>query len=382
MEVISVESPLFKHQQLEAELRRFAGALPVGARLPAEQELARQYGCNYQTVRRALKALVDDGTVVRRVGRGTFVAKSGEDSGAAVGREATAAGVIGVLMWSSGNGVAGRMMASLLGAAEEFGAGLRSAWIGNFEKDAMTTAASLAKQGCTALVLPWFPPHQTEELRVFVEACPLPVSLPMLVPGVSAGFGAGVDVGRAAVVEGVVGYFRALGGRRIAFVGPDSSGDVVLQRFLTGYVCGLSRAGLESYCHLVKADEKSMDRVAKRCAAFRGDLAVIGYDDEHALRFMAAMKKLGLVAPRDFRVVGFNDTEAGQWSDPPLSTVRHDHGQAARWLVRSALKIAPGVDGEGATPRLQLVVRASCGGADRAGERALSRACGLELVVE
>jgi len=41
-----------------------------------------------------------------------------------------------------------------------------------------------------------------------------------------------------------------------------------------------------------------MDQLAQRWKTFRGDLAIISYDDEHALRFMTAMHKIGLSAPR------------------------------------------------------------------------------------
>ncbi|MFH1496462.1 MAG: substrate-binding domain-containing protein [Verrucomicrobiota bacterium] len=379
MEVISVESPLFKHQRLEAELRRLATALPEGARLPAEQELARRHDCNYQTVRRALKALVEDGTIVRLVGKGTFVAKRAK---AEIVAGAPAGGVVGVLMWSSGHGITGRIMASLTKAADEVGAGLRSVWIGDFEKDAVMGAAVLAKQGCSALVLPWFPPNQTDELRAFVGGCPLPVHLPMLVPGIEAGFREGWDAGRASMVGGLVDYFRALGSARIAFVGPDAPEDVVLQRLLTGYACALSRVGLESNCHLVKAGDPAMDQAAGRCAALRGELAVIAYDDEHALRFMAAMRRLGLSAPGDFRIVGFNDTEPGAWGDPPLSTVRHDYDQIARRLMRGAMNIVTGGRDERGAPRLQLVVRSSCGGAGSVDDRLRARVPGLELVTD
>ena len=70
-----MKPPQFKHKQVEAEIRQLAQTLPIGARLPAERSLATTYGCNFLTVRRALKELVDDGIVVRRIGSGTFVAR-------------------------------------------------------------------------------------------------------------------------------------------------------------------------------------------------------------------------------------------------------------------------------------------------------------------
>ena len=43
-------------------------------RLPAERDLARQYGVAYQTLRRGIGLLRTHGLVITRQGRGTFVA--------------------------------------------------------------------------------------------------------------------------------------------------------------------------------------------------------------------------------------------------------------------------------------------------------------------
>lgn len=51
-----------------------AGELVKGQKLPAERDLADQWGIGYQTVRRAMRELRDRGLVVSRVGKGTFVA--------------------------------------------------------------------------------------------------------------------------------------------------------------------------------------------------------------------------------------------------------------------------------------------------------------------
>ncbi|MGV2981267.1 phosphonate metabolism transcriptional regulator PhnF [Camelimonas sp. ID_303_24] len=53
-----------------------AGRLGPGARLPAEADLAAQFGVNRHTVRRALAALAADGLVRATQGRGTFVEAS------------------------------------------------------------------------------------------------------------------------------------------------------------------------------------------------------------------------------------------------------------------------------------------------------------------
>ena len=50
------------------------GELAAGTRLPAERDLASQWGLAYQTVRRVMRELRERGVVVSRQGRGTFIA--------------------------------------------------------------------------------------------------------------------------------------------------------------------------------------------------------------------------------------------------------------------------------------------------------------------
>ncbi len=49
------------------------GRLPVGARLPAERDLAEQYGVAVNTIRRAVRELRDQGLVITVPIKGTFV---------------------------------------------------------------------------------------------------------------------------------------------------------------------------------------------------------------------------------------------------------------------------------------------------------------------
>jgi GntR family transcriptional regulator len=52
-----------------------AGAYSPGAQLPAEAQMARNLGVSRATLRDALRQLQDRGLIIRRHGRGTFVAK-------------------------------------------------------------------------------------------------------------------------------------------------------------------------------------------------------------------------------------------------------------------------------------------------------------------
>jgi GntR family transcriptional regulator len=63
------------YARIEADLRRQIGdgTLALGSRLPAEQDLAQQYGVARMTVRQALGRLSAAGIVERRHGVGTFI---------------------------------------------------------------------------------------------------------------------------------------------------------------------------------------------------------------------------------------------------------------------------------------------------------------------
>jgi GntR family transcriptional regulator len=51
-----------------------SGDLTPGDKLPAERDLAEDWGIGYLTVRHAIAVLRERGLVVSRVGKGTFVA--------------------------------------------------------------------------------------------------------------------------------------------------------------------------------------------------------------------------------------------------------------------------------------------------------------------
>lgn len=70
------QNPLY--QQLMRRLKNdvVAGAYPAGGRIPSEQVLCETYGVSRVTVRKAMLDLVQEGLLVRRQGKGTFVAEA------------------------------------------------------------------------------------------------------------------------------------------------------------------------------------------------------------------------------------------------------------------------------------------------------------------
>lgn len=60
------------HNQLRSNIEN--GKWHVGQKIPAERELASDFGVSRMTLRQAIQTLVDEGVLERRVGSGTFVA--------------------------------------------------------------------------------------------------------------------------------------------------------------------------------------------------------------------------------------------------------------------------------------------------------------------
>ena len=68
-------TPLYVQLMNEVEKSILSGAYQPGDKLMTEAEMAKTYGVSLITVRKAIGSLTEKGLVVRRQGKGTFVAK-------------------------------------------------------------------------------------------------------------------------------------------------------------------------------------------------------------------------------------------------------------------------------------------------------------------
>ncbi|HSC23065.1 MAG TPA: GntR family transcriptional regulator [Casimicrobiaceae bacterium] len=71
--------PLYAQVRASIERALDAGEWPPGVAIPSEIELASRFGVSHGTVRKALAALAADNLLVRRQGKGTFVATHTEE---------------------------------------------------------------------------------------------------------------------------------------------------------------------------------------------------------------------------------------------------------------------------------------------------------------
>lgn len=165
--------------------------------------------------------------------------------------------------------------------------------------------------------------------------------------------GGGWRDGLAAHVAAQVGYLAARGHARLALALParDTPLRAVRQRFANEAAAALGLPPLPPFT--VAADQSSRtDSAASLRALLTADggvTAVAAFDDDVALRVLAAMRAAGLSAPDDLAVIGFDDNGYGALTSPALTTVHIDaeaHGRrAARAILglpADGLSLVPG----------------------------------------
>ena len=138
-------------------------------------------------------------------------------------------------------------------------------------------------------------------------------------------------------------YLAERGHTRIAMAFPDSEPPLgpVRMRFARETTDVL---GLDPPQSFVVPRDRTACAGAVR--AFRAEhsavTAVAAFDDDVALRVLTALRDLGLTAPGDLAVIGFDDNEYGALTMPALTTVRIDAEDHGRSTARTILGLEPG----------------------------------------
>ena len=64
--------------------------------------------------------------------------------------------------------------------------------------------------------------------------------------------------------------------------------------------------------------------------------------DEMALDAIRAAKEHGLKVPEDLSVVGFDDIQFAEYSDPPLTTIRQPRAEIGQRVMKLMVQLAQG----------------------------------------
>ncbi|HPO90587.1 MAG TPA: substrate-binding domain-containing protein [Victivallales bacterium] len=361
---------IFVAQEIERLIEKSA----LGDRLPSDREIARTFGCSPLTARKALDTFARKGIIVRKVGSGTFV------NGVTIPESRFLNNIseikIAVLVHSQADEYALTVLNSINERAKEKNIILELGYISDFGDDSLRKIDDLEKKGVVAAILSWFPPNQISELVNFMRKVSLPIVLPALIPGFEKNcFERSELYGRGTITQtyGACLYFQNLEIKNIVLLGPNFVEDTIMQKRIAAYSDFCFRNNFQNYTSLVGEKVEEMDECALKIRKIGQSTAIICHDDLHALRFMNAMRKLGLSSPGDFCILGCNNTKAGLYADPPLSSIYDDPDYSGRQLLISAIALAEGkIKQSEKSAEHYLVIRKSCGGAKKINEKIIS----------
>ena len=358
---------------LRGEIRK--GKLSHGTKLPPEAKLAEELGISRMTLRRALKILAQEGFIVQRKGKGTFVVSPLEG----VKLEKKVIGLIGsfrldkkspdsyISLLLQGIKDALRERVKLVALSPEEGT-LSQLYHHNHLEGVILVTPSI------------------KEVRKFRE-------LPLQdIPHVIVGSSFPVFKERNYVfvdTDNVGGSFRAveylihLGHRRIVYVGGNPEKSNSRDRF-KGYREALKKYGIKWEPSLVFQGKKigvhSEAGYSFACEFLKVKplpTAVFAGGFYLALGVMKAIKDKGLRIPEDISLVGFDDYEIGEHLSPPLTTVRqpvYELGKKAGERILEWINLGKVKERWTILPT-ELVVRQSCGPAKNKGvKRKIRRA--------
>lgn len=134
-----------------------------------------------------------------------------------------------------------------------------------------------------------------------------------------------ICVDYATGIHEAVDHLRKLGHRRIAFIsGPIKLKSARMRR--TAFLDSIAEFRLDRDRSLMVEGNHMVDggqtAASKLLALRRPPTAILASNDLTAIGALRAIHAAGLDVPRDISLVGFDDIELSQYTDPPLTTVR------------------------------------------------------------
>ncbi len=362
-----------KHNEISSHLQTeiTAGRYGEGARLPSEVQLVKQFSVSRPTVARALRDLEAQGLIERRAGSGTYVRNTSPTSGR-INSRTLGLLVPGLATTEIFQIICGEIAS--LARVQDYGL----LW-GGSTSPRVDTDASLkhAEELCHQFIERkitgvFFAPAELESgqekanrhLAESLREAGIPVVLIdrdlLDFPGRTEFDLVGLDNMASGYI--VADHLIKLGCKRFFFVARPLSAATVDAR-IAGVRGALARHRLEpDPCWIRTGDPADMKFVRGLTAGKQAD-AFICANDFTAATLLRSMQSIGIRAPKDFRVVGFDDVKYATLVSPPLTTVHQPCRDIAVIAFRTMLErlAEPSLPARSIYLTPHLVVRESCG---------------------
>ncbi len=360
------------HQQVTEEIRRLilTGEWPGSRRIPSEAELCQQSQLSRNTIRQALQTLEHEGLVIRRAGKGSFVAPARDRGGLSR--------FIALVVTFSRDPLPSSIYAGIHAAADRYGYQVVVADPATGGQSVHNVLDRLEDAGLSNyIVWPMGDPAEGAHLARLVARGQVVVQVDRYLPGLAASF-VGCDNQAGAVLA--TQHLLDLGHRRIAFLTSSDESTSITER-QGGYDATMRRAGLEPLpaLRLPRGREgpvsdlglgylaRETEQMAFLAACLQDPnrpTAIFALHDLIAYQVLVAARQVGLHVPADLAVVGFNDSDYCAALEVPLTSIAQDGFAIGHRACEALVEQAEGRQHEPVFVRLpvRLVRRASSSG--------------------
>lgn len=355
------------YEKLREEIR--SGLYQVGDRVPSEKELADAYNVSRITSKKALEMLADGGLIVRRPGRGSFVAdpaSKAEAAAASPGKGGSRGGLpgarpmIGLVMTDFSDSYGTGLVYGMEEASRKHDAFLvlrRSFGIPSLEEKAIQ---SMLELGVDGLII--FPAQgeyfNAEILKLVIDKFPF-VLVDRHLKGISAG---SISTDNAAGAKRGVDYLFELGHKRVAIITPPPADTTAVEDRIEGYVQAHAEKGIvvdrelwlsvtstlpSAYTDENKA--RDIEKIKRHLLDHPEISAFFAMEYNIALLVREAARQLGLDVPQDLSIICFDCPDNG--SGFSFTHLRQNQEEMGRAAFENVLQLR---DGKTVPPKITL----------------------------
>jgi LacI family transcriptional regulator len=360
-----------KHKEISRHLAAeiAGGKYDKGARLPSEAQLVKQFKVSRPTVGRALRQLDQDGLIERRAGSGTYVRNT---SPARANSRTLGLLVPGLATTEIFQIICGEIAS--LARVQDYGLLWGGSTNPREDVDAsLVHAEELCRQFIERKISGVFfapaelEPGQEQANRRLAESlreAGIPV---VLIDRDLRDFPGRSDFDLVGLDNMTSGYMVAehlikLGCKRLCFIARPLSAATVDAR-IAGVREAMARHRIEPGGGWIRAGDPGDMKFVRSLTSSKQSDAFICANDFTAATLLRSMQSIGVRAPKDFRVVGFDDVKYATLVSPPLTTVHQPCRDIAVIAFRTMLErlAEPSLPARSIYLTPHLVVRESCG---------------------
>jgi GntR family transcriptional regulator of arabinose operon len=333
----------------------------VGERIPSEKELAEDYKVSRITSKKALELLTNERLIVRKPGRGSFVADPDTDfvpanmpAQAVPSALASDMTTIGLVITDFGNSYGTGLIYGMEEASREHDCFLvlrRSFGVPANEELSIQKLLHLGVDGL--IVFPAQGEYFNEEiLKLVIGRFPL-VLIDRHLKGVSA---ASISTDNAAAARKATAYLFELGHRHISFLSPPPTDTTAVEDRIEGFIQAHAEHGIAVDRELWVNDllstlpnsfsgnkiEQDIEKLMVHLQRHPEITAMFAIEYNIALLAKAAVERLGLRIPQDISIICFDSPPTGLGGGYAFTHIRQNEEEMGRLAVGHVLSIMQG----------------------------------------